>query len=82
LEDVAENVKDVSSQVHLQVTNLTRLLSRVQAGLEVISVMEGKLRKVLSPPVLGRARNLGALWKGVSVFARTFASGSGKVEKS
>jgi uncharacterized protein YoxC len=82
LEDVAENVKDVSAQVHLQVMNLTRLLSQVQAGLEVVSVMEGKLKKVLFPPVLGRARNLGALWKGVSVFARTFVSGSGKAEKS
>jgi uncharacterized protein YoxC len=82
LEDVAENVKDVSSQVHLQVMNLTRLLSRVQAGLEVISVMEGKLKKVLSPPVLGQARNLGALWKGVSVFIRAFVSGGGKTEKS
>ena len=54
LEDVAENVKDVSSQVHFQVTNLTRLLSRVQAGLEVISVMEGKVRSILLLPFWGR----------------------------
>jgi uncharacterized protein YoxC len=82
LEDVAENVKDVSSQVHLQVMNLTNRLNQVQAWLEVISVMEGKLKKILSPPVLSQTRNVGALWKGVSVFARTFVSGSGKAEKS
>lgn len=82
LEDVAENVKDVSSQVHLQVMSLTHRLNQVQAWLEVISVMEGKLKGGLFPPVMSQARNLAALWKGVSVFARTFVSGGDKAGKS
>ena len=78
LEDVAENVKDISSQLHFQVIHLTRLVGQVQAWLEVISTVEGKLKAGLLVPTLGRARNVGALWKGVSVFVRTLVSGDGK----
>ncbi len=78
LEDVAENVKDISSQLHFQVIHLTRLVGQVQAWLEVISTLEGKLKAGLFVPALGRARNAGALWKGVSVFVRTLVSGGAK----
>ncbi len=78
LEDVAENVKDISSQLHFQVLHLTRLVGQVQAWLEVISAVEGRLKAGLLAPALGQARNMGALWKGVSVFVRTLVSGSGK----
>lgn len=82
LEDVAENVKDISSQLHFQVIHLTRLVGQVQAWLEVVSTLEGKLKTGLFTPALGQARNMGALWKGVSVFVRTLVSGSGKVDNS
>jgi len=44
----------------------------------VISTLEGKLKAGLFVPALGRARNAGALWKGVSVFVRTLVSGGAK----
>lgn len=82
LEDVAENVKDISSQLHFQVIHLTRLVGQVQAWLEVISTLEGKLKSGLFAPALGQARSAGALWKGVSVFVRTLVSGGGKGDKT
>ncbi len=78
LEDVAENVKDISSQLHFQVIHLTRLVGQVQAWLEVITAVEEKLKAGLFVPALGRARNVGALWKGVSVFVRTLFSDGAK----
>jgi uncharacterized protein YoxC len=75
LEEVAENVKDVSSQVHYQVTYLTRLLNQVQSWLGVIAEVEDKFKTGIMASVTHQATNVGALWKGVSTFVRTFIAG-------
>ncbi|MBN1545460.1 MAG: DUF948 domain-containing protein [Syntrophaceae bacterium] len=73
VEELTANIKGTSTHVHLQVENISRLLSQAQACLAVIPVVEGKLREGL----IG-TRNLTALWKGITVFVRTFVSGGQK----
>jgi len=74
VEETTARIKNASTHVHFQVENLSHLLNQLYALMAVIPVVEDSLKTGVIRPVLGGKRNLAALWKGVSTFARAFVS--------